>query len=253
MDLLMPRHCPVCSRALYNKEEQLCSDCLLGMPLTFFWTQERSPMSDRFNEAVQEHILRDASPWEPYSHATALFFYRGEYKKLTREVKYKGNVKLGKYLGEALGRKLRLDNDFADVDMVVPVPLHFLRRLRRGYNQSGIIAEGLCSSINRERGWSQHQAELNPGILKRSRRTRSQVTLSGERKKTNIAGAFEADFSKCARVPHHILLVDDVFTSGSTLSECQHTLRKALQQWLGKEKAAEVKISAATLAYVGDC
>lgn len=250
VDLLLPRLCPCCGRELYILEEHLCADCIQGMPLTYFWTQNRNPMADKYNEGIQRLLTgSDHAGWEPYGNACALFFYRGDYKSLTQKVKYDADIALGKYLGNALGRKLLLGREYDDIDLIIPVPLHWLRKLRRGYNQSEVIARAVKETFDR---LGSRNTVVRTDLLHRTRRTGSQVTMHGDEKKRNISGAFEGCFDHCDTAPVHILLIDDVFTSGSTLAECQHSLRLSLVRKFGEKKAAKIKISAASLAYVGD-
>ena len=245
LDLLLPRFCPLCGRKLFVREEFLCADCIKGLPLSYFWLEEHNPMEERFNLRIQQLLDKEpAGSWECTSGAMALFFYRGEYKKLTQELKYKANLELGEWLGEALGRKLLLCGNYADVDIIIPVPLHIIRYARRGYNQSAIIAKGIVKAFTQE-------LCMQKNLLCRNRRTSSQVHIAPEHKSANVAGAFKVK-GEFPIKPRHILLVDDVFTSGSTLAECQHCLRKALAAQFGRYEAARIRISAATLAFVGD-
>ena len=131
--------------------------------------------------------------------------------------------------------------------MVIPVPLHRLRRWKRGYNQAEVIAAEVADALG---------VPLRTDILVRGRRTRTQTQLSIEEKAANVAGAFEVsesakrvygitahdDSSRCIR-PKNVLLVYDVFTSGSTLGECFWALRSVFPP--------EVRISVAALAFVG--
>ena len=130
------------------------------------------------------------------------------------------------------------------MDIIIPVPLHIIRYARRGYNQSAIIAKGIVKAFTQE-------LCMQKNLLCRNRRTSSQVHIAPEHKSANVAGAFKVK-GKFPVKPRHILLVDDVFTSGSTLAECQHCLRKALAAQFGRYEAARIRISAATLAFVGD-
>lgn len=243
LDLILPRHCAVCGAVLLAPESCLCTRCVTDMPLTYFWQQEHNPMADKFNARIQQ--LRDDVGYagmEPYSCAAALFFYKGDYRYLTKGLKYDANMTLGRYVADALGRKLSSCEGYGTVDMIIPVPLHWTRRFRRGYNQSEVIAASVASHLC---------GRVENSILWRVRRTASQVNRSVSMKAANVSGAFEADFvgREC---PSHILLVDDVFTSGSTMAECHAALRRALRQCYGTKKAAAVRISAATLAFVGD-
>ena len=175
---------------------------------------------------------------EPYAYAAALFFYRPDspYNNITKSLKYRADLSEGRHFSEMLGRRLASSPLYADVDLVVPVPLHRSRRLRRGYNQAEVVARGIASRLPLS-------PAVAPGLLRRSRRTRSQTRLSLEQKASNVRGAFCADSSLVATLnPRHILIVDDVFTSGATLSECHAALRSC---W-----GPSVRISVATLACV---
>lgn len=236
LDLLLPRRCAVCGRALDCGEKDLCTSCLEGLPLTYFWERRENPMADKFNDRIQ--ALRDLSDdryYEPYARAAALFFYRSEYRNITKAVKYHNALELGRSMGGELGRRLGASPLFKDVDMVIPVPLHPLRRYRRGYNQAEIIAEALATAL---------KVPINASSLRRIRRTGTQTRLSAEAKAANVAGAFAVDNYKALEGFRHILLVDDVFTTGSTLAECCRALRSALGN--------KVMISVCTLAVVGE-
>lgn len=232
LDLAMPRRCIVCGAELGLRERHVCMGCFADVPLTYFWTLSHNPMADRFNELIQRD-LGDA--FEPYSHAAALFYYNSEssYKRIPQNLKYSRGVASGRYFAAWLGRLLASSPQFADVDLVIPVPLHWTRLARRGYNQAGVIARELAASLG---------AGFSPRALRRRRRTRTQTRLSGEAKARNVSGAFAAQALPKAP-PRHILLVDDTFTTGATLNACRQALRAALPP--------SVRISVATLAYVG--
>jgi len=301
-DIVLPRYCAVCGRKLVLNEEQLCLECAMKMPLTYFWTERINPMADKLNARLADSVVFTGSKCvsaetltsrasgnpsakvtrERYFHAMALFFYKGKYRALTKSVKYNCNLALGRYLGEALGRKVALCEWMKDVDMVIPVPLHRLRKLVRGYNQALVIAQGITEELsarngqngngqngNAQNGNGQNgngQNGLEPSwpltartatflpktdILIRSRRTKSQARLRMAQKSANVAGAFAIKKENLAHCPRHVLLIDDVFTSGATLSECVKALRLALVEKFGEE-GHRTTISVATLAYVGD-
>lgn len=265
-------------------EKCLCTACSMRMPLTYFWTMESNAMSEALNARIQK--LRDASSvtfYEPYSYACALYFYKEGYRNISKALKYKGDMPLGRYVSSALGRKIASSPYFADVDIIMPVPLHWTRRAKRGYNQAEVIASSIAfemaavmsaksaasSAVSAEHALSapslpsvqpspRSAPKLAAGIIKRARRTRSQATLAVSDKAANVSGAFRVDAAALERlVPgdgsrHHILLVDDVFTTGSTLSECQHALRTAIVKCMGPEMSKNTRISCACLAYVGE-
>lgn len=229
VDTILPRLCLICGERLNVGEKYLCLECEADLPLTRYSRRARNPMADKFNEMIQKSL----SVYEPYSYASALFFYHESYKEITRSLKYGGRLGVGREFGRRLGKSLAASPLFRDVDAVVPVPLHWTRKYKRGYNQAEVIAR----EVARELG-----APLRREFLRRARRTRSQAHLSTASKATNVAGAFKA-FSTGVKVSH-ILLIDDVFTTGSTLAACHAALREAF--------GPAVRISAATLACAAD-
>jgi len=244
LDLILPRRCAVCGTKLLRNEKVLCTDCAEGMPLTYFWQREHNPMADKLNERIKGR--------EQYSLAVALYFYKDGYKALSKDLKYEADLRTGRYVAAALGRKILEAPFLNDVDVIVPVPLHWWRRLCRGYNQSEIIAESAASVLN---GAERSPVAVKPEILRRIRRTKTQVHLAMKDKAANVSGAFKACFpdgQPSDKPPVHILLIDDVFTSGSTLAGCHKALREALVERFGPVAGSAVKISVATLAFVGD-
>lgn len=229
-DLAMPRVCVVCGRKLIPQEKHICLNCLADLPETHFSLSAHNPMADKLNGRIPS----EADPGR-YSYATALFYYEGDegYARITQALKYGRNFAAGRYFAAMLGERMAASEVFADVDAVVPVPLHWTRRWKRGYNQAEVIAEELAKAL---------ECGCRPGALKRLRRTKTQTRLGVEQKETNVRGAFRAHAGTLDGV-RHVLIVDDVFTTGATLSECLLALRKVCGQ--------EVRISVATLAYAG--
>lgn len=236
LDMVMPRRCVVCRGHLQLRERFICTGCLAELPLTHFWTQTHNPMADRFNERVRDSMEAAGSSFEQYAYAAALFFYNSEtpYKHIPQHLKYEAGIASGRFFSEMLGRRMAAAEHFSDVDMVVPVPLHWRRRWKRGYNQAEVIADELARSLG---------ASVRSDVLRRSRSTRTQIGVSVEGKSANVSGAFTVRRSLAAGpLPRHILLVDDTFTTGSTLNACREALREVLPP--------SVRISIATLAFV---
>ena len=321
-DLVMPRVCLACGCRLGMRERHLCLSCAADVPYTRFWLAPHNPLADRFNAVLERH--RGTEPMD-YAYAAALIYYKGAYRSIPRALKYQGDLAAGRHYGALLGRRLAAAPHFADIDLVIPVPLHWTRRRSRGYNQAEILARALVdafrtapppiapapapaapdtttsSSVLSER-WpvaAGHDdgPEVRTDLLVRARRTRTQTRVSVEQKAQNVASAFQVParfspwarligrlshlFSRPARWPiwvghdggepsgeddschdwrevsrhsrpdrespaevlasaHHILLVDDTFTTGATLYACYAALRPF----------TTARISIATLAAV---
>lgn len=253
-DFFLPGRCVVCDGPLSLRERYLCLYCEADFPLTRYAALGENPMAERYNASIAslEAELSEGIPPSPYEYAAALFFYDGQagYSQIPQALKYGGRLKLGRYFAARLGASLSGSPLYADVDWVVPVPLHPRRRFSRGYNQAAVIAGEIVREMGayrRSAGVGATAPQLCEKLLRRVRSTRSQTALSGEAKRRNVSGAFALDprvFASIAEasLPRHILLVDDVFTSGSTLAACHRALRKVMP--------SAVRISAATLAFV---
>ncbi|MCR4859830.1 MAG: ComF family protein [Bacteroidales bacterium] len=230
LDLVLPRVCVVCGRALLPGERHLCLGCLSDLPQTRYESLSHNPMADRFNERIR------CDEYEPYAYAAALYHYRADagYKRISQALKYHRDFGTGRWAARRLGGNLAASPLYADVDLVVPVPLHWTRQWRRGYNQAAVIAREVARSLD---------APCRERLLRRVRRTRSQTRLSGKEKMRNVSGAFAL---RSGRLPAagHILLIDDVFTTGATLAACHRALRTRY--------GPQVRISVATLGVVGE-
>ncbi len=264
VDFIIPRECAVCRRTLQRGEKHLCIFCESDIPFTRYWNIRNNPMSVRLNDLIQRDIdksilnnngvfpssgydLRNISPQHikpvKYSYATALFFYRGGngYRKIPQRLKYMGDISEGRFYSRILGNALKNSQLFRDIDMIVPVPLHWTRKWKRGYNQSAVIAETLAKTLG---------VPIFKDILRRNRRTRTQTKLSIEDKAKNVHNAFSinrrhfclSSSNKAPAHPGHILVVDDVFTTGATVHACVTVLLEHF--------GPDTRISAAALGFV---
>ncbi len=234
-ELLLPRTCVVCGRPLALGEEHICLVCDMDFPYTHFELCSHNKMADYYNERLCE---KTEDEYIPYQWAIALMSYHSgsDYSRIPWALKYNSDISCGRYFSKRLAEKIRSAPWLEDVDLIVPVPAHKIRRYKRGYNQAEVIARELGLRLG---------VKVEPHLLIKSRYTRSQVKVGTSYRKANIKDSFRLSKGRVREVLNgasHILLVDDVFTTGSTLSECYKTIRTALD--------GTVRISIATLACV---
>ena len=146
-------------------------------------------------------------------------------------MKFHGNSDLCVFMGRQMGLELLQSGRFDDIDLLVPVPLHWRRRLQRGYNQSELLCRGISQLLHRP---------VNTRALKRHRYTDQQSLQASTDREENVKDAFSLRRPDDL-VGKHILLVDDVLTTGATLVSCCEAL----------SKVNNLKISIATLSIAG--
>lgn len=155
----------------------------------------------------------------PIERACALFFYspHHESSRAIHELKYYDGPSVGEYLGRMLGQEGRASGFFDGIDLIVPVPLSRSRESQRGYNQSEEIARG----ISRVTG-----IEVGTAVVRRIRFDKSQTQMTADERYKNVQGAFKLLQPKSI-TGKHILLVDDIITTGATVRSCAQELMKA--------------------------
>lgn len=158
----------------------------------------------------------------PFVKAAAYGSYDAGMRELIHLLKYEGVRPAAAVLGRMLAEVIaRLAPQFDKVPLVVPVPLHSSKLRQRGFNQSELIARAALKLHPTDL-----ELEIQPGILIRHRATESQTGLTPEQRRANMRGAFRV-IDPAAVIGRDILLVDDVYTTGTTVSECARVLRKA--------------------------
>lgn len=202
-DLFYPELCVTCHRPLVPGEHTLCMYCLQDMPLTH---------SEHENDNAVSRLF-----WGffPVAGATALLYYhRGSrYHALLHRFKYNGERQIGEHLGYFFGLRLTATL-FAAADCLVPVPLHPDKLRRRGYNQSRCIADGLAAALH---------LPVEEGVLIRTVATDTQTHSGRWERFNNVRSIFAVqDGERLAG--RHVILVDDVITTGATISACAEAL-----------------------------
>lgn len=200
LELFYPRLCVVCGEKLISGERFICLKCLLHMPRTNFHTEPENLMEMLFYGRI--HIERAAAFFE---------FKKGSpYQKILHGLKYKGMKKLGEFIGKQFAIELK-DSDFIqEVDLIMPVPLHPKRERKRGYNQSYHLAKGLSEILN---------IPVENHVLRRKLYSVTQTKKTRYERWENVEDIFELANPEVLN-RKHILLVDDVITTGSTLEAC---------------------------------
>lgn len=191
--LLFPKVCLLCSADLVSAEEHLCTSCLLELPLTNFKNHAENSLRQKLKGRFDFHELN------------ALYYFNTESKvqDILHEVKYKSNHHLAYYLGRLMA--LKLGDQFQDVDLIIPVPLHKRRIAERGYNQSALMAEGMGDFMG---------LKVDSHLVERIRYTETQTRKTSAERIENMKNAFAW---KQELRDKKILLLDDVITTGSTL------------------------------------
>jgi ComF family protein len=217
--LFFPQSCAVCGRTLRQQEEILCTTCSYKLPRTGFHLSAENPVKDIFSGRL------------PLAAGTAFLFFSkgGEAQQLIHQLKYKGRRDIGNYLGRLFGAQLMESDFFREVDVLVPVPLHPRKEFLRGYNQSRLVAEGMASQMS---------AVVMPDVLYRTKHSDSQTKKSRYERWENVKDIFA--LKNGSRLENkHVLLVDDVITTGATLEACGNVLLQV----------PGIRLSVASLAY----
>jgi ComF family protein len=206
LSLFFPRLCAACDAALLRHEEVLCTLCLHQLPLTGFHHQDDNAVSRIFWGRVN---MAHAATW-------CYFQKGGKVQHIIHQMKYKGRKEIGVYLGRMYGRDLMDSVLYREVEVIVPVPLHRCKQRKRGYNQSEYIARGLAESM---------KLPLDSKSLVRVTHSESQTKKSRLKRWENVKEIFVVKDAKTLE-NKHILLVDDVLTTGATIEACARELLK---------------------------
>lgn len=203
-EFFFPRYCVVCGKRLLQGEEHVCSKCFSGLPRTRLHLRPENDMEKNLWGKL------------PLERASAYLYYakEGDVSRLLYELKYYGNAHIGHYLGRCMATDLSLSGFFRGIDYVIPVPLHKAKRRKRGYNQSEMLVEGIASVTG---------IPIFRDLLVRSRYTETQTRKGGYERWLNVQDVFECTSGEALK-DKHVLLVDDVMTTGATIVACADSL-----------------------------
>lgn len=217
-----PHICEGCGSDLLGVDHELCLKCLSSLPETNFHLHPNNPIEKIFWGRL------------PVTYATAQYYFTKEslVQHLMHQLKYKGNKDLGIYLGRLMGHALAASNRFSFVDALIPLPLFPSKEKKRGYNQATVLCQGIAEVL---------QKPVLKDVIIRTSYTDSQTKKSRVQRWQNMEGRFKLVNAKAIE-GKHVLLIDDVITTGATLEAC------------GKEiiQAQNVQLSVATLCFSSD-
>ena len=220
LDLISPRLCVVCGERLAVTEETLCSKCYLHLPRT------------DFGRDLYENVMAKLF-WGQIAieKATALFYYEphAETANILYELKYKNHPEIGVVMGRMMARELTGSGLFDDIDALVTVPLARKRERERGYNQSLMLARGVSEVTG---------LPINNKVVRRTKFMGSQTRRGRWERNENVEDVFELTDGH-GLSGKHLLLIDDVVTTGATIIACAQEMRKA----------SNVKFSVLALGY----
>ncbi len=219
--LFFPNLCHGCGQELLGNEKTICATCLAFIPKTKFHLLINNPFEQKMAGRIR------------IENATAMYYFNkgGAIQNLLHALKYKGKKEVGLLLGKQFGRQIEDVRWIADIDQIIPVPLSKQKHKQRGFNQSECIAIGIADMLHKP---------MDNTTLVRIKNTTSQTRKTRSERMSNVAEAFVINGQPING--KHILLVDDVVTTGATLEACAHTILQA----------PDTKVSLACLAYAAE-
>jgi len=219
ISLLFPRLCYACGNHLLRNENLICTECYVLIPRTNYHKINENPVEQLFWGRC---VIEKAAAFSFYNKGSRI-------RNLIHNLKYNGIEEIGYEIGRIYGLSLRDSGFTDDIDLVIPVPLHPSKKRKRGYNQSDTISEGIAGAAG---------LNVNKNSLVRSMVSPTQTRRSRYERWTNVEGIFKVVEPE-KLIGQHILLVDDVITTGSTIESCANELLKV----------EGVKVSAVALAF----
>lgn len=219
ISLLFPRLCYGCGNHLMRNEYLICTGCFILIPKTNYHLKSVNPVSQLFWGRCQ---IEKAATYSFYTRDSRI-------RRLIHHLKYRGIKEVGTELGRIYAHNLKSSGFLNDIDLIIPVPLHQSKKRKRGFNQSDLISQGISEVSG---------IPVDNRILVRKTISKTQTRKSRYDRWTNVEDIFCLSGHK-SLMNMHILLVDDVITTGSTIESCANELLKV----------SNVKVSVAALAF----
>jgi ComF family protein len=218
LDLFYPRICAACHRILTHEESDICLFCAHSLPKTNFHLLEDNPVEKLFWGRID--VVK----------ATSCYYFtkHGKIQNLLHNIKYNGYKELASKIGHSFGKEIASSGIFRDIDFIVPVPLHPKKLKIRGYNQSEYFGKGLAESIGKP---------LSVNNLIRTTHSPTQTHKTRFQRWLNVSDIFYVN-EPDQYSGMHILLIDDVVTTGATIEAAYHVM-----------KDLNIRFSVATIAF----
>lgn len=204
LHFLYPRVCEGCGKVLVQQEQVLCIECVVSLPRTSYHHISGNETAQRFAGRI------------PFLHASsfAYFIKDGLLQRLLHGLKYRNKLDTGKFLGRLSAQELAHTSWIKEIDLIVPVPLFHSKEQKRGYNQCMLIATAMGQYLN---------LPVSDRSVQRVRNTNTQTYLNREERADNMLQAFRV-IDSAALENRHILIIDDVLTTGATLESLGNCL-----------------------------
>jgi len=204
--VVFPSLCPACGNRLYRNEKNICLHCLADLPKTNFHNDPENPVYKIFWGRVNIE----------FAAAFLFFSVKGKVQHMIHQLKYKENKEIGIYLGNLYAEELKNNKHFQNIDCIVPVPLHPKKLIKRGYNQSEMIAKGMADVLN---------LPVDTLGFGRKKFTDTQTKKTRYKRWENVENIFSRSTDGYFD-NKHMLLVDDVITTGATIEACAQEILK---------------------------
>jgi competence protein ComFC len=219
LSLIYPRYCEACEGLLYKHERVICNKCALGLPKSNFHLNNKNPIVMALGGRV------------PLQNASSLFVFEkaGKVQNLLHALKYEKQQVIGELMGQTFYNDLKNSSFFEGIDHVVPIPLHKKKQRARGFNQSECFAKGISEKSG---------IPMDTQSFIRAIETSTQTKKGKAERWLNVKDAFAIKDPEVFK-NKHILLVDDVITTGATIEGA----------WQALKTIEGIKISVATIAY----
>jgi ComF family protein len=219
LSLIYPRHCEACVNSLFKHETFICNHCKLNLPKSNYHKNTENELSQTFAGRI------------PLQNSLCFYLFEksGKVQKILHAIKYQNQKELALFIGDLYAKDLEKEESINNFDVIVPIPLHRKKLKARGFNQSEWFAKGLAGGLKKP---------LDTVSFERTQETSTQTKKKKYQRWENVEGIFNLK-DKQVFVNKHVLLVDDVITTGATIEAA----------WMALKDIEGIKLSVASIAF----